>query len=108
MITLRDRRTGDLFDRWSEMGEKRRLLLDHSWAGVFRDHLLDDLPIDELLPHFDDRMGLTVHSTSLLLLLAPSHVWMLPMGSSRRRLLEEPRGGRSALADPSVSSYRCL
>ena len=24
---------------------------------VFRDHLLDDLPIDELLPHFDDRLG---------------------------------------------------
>jgi len=56
-ITLRDRRTPDLFDRWSEMGQKRRLLLDRSWAGVFRDHLLDDLPIQELLPHFDDRLG---------------------------------------------------
>jgi hypothetical protein len=57
MFTLRDRRTGDLFDRWSEMGERRRRLLDCSWAGVFRDHLLDDLPIEELLPHFDDRLG---------------------------------------------------
>lgn len=57
MITLRDSRTGDLFDRWSELGEKRRRLLDRSWAGVFRKHLLDDLPIDELLPHFDERMG---------------------------------------------------
>lgn len=57
MITLRDRRTGDLFDRWSEFGEKRRRMLDRSWAGVFRDHLLDDLPIEELLPHFDDRLG---------------------------------------------------
>ena len=57
MYTLRDRLTGDLFDRWSEMGEKRRLLLDRSWAGVFRDHLLNDLPIDELLLHFDDRLG---------------------------------------------------
>ena len=57
MITLRDRRTPDLFDRWSEMGQKRRLLLDRSWAGVFRDHLLDALPIDELSPHFDDRLG---------------------------------------------------
>jgi hypothetical protein len=55
MITLRDRKTPDLFDRWSEMGQKRRLLLDRSWAGVFRGHLLDDLPIQELLPHFDDR-----------------------------------------------------
>ena len=57
MITLRDRMTGDLFDRRSELGEKRRRLLDRSWAGVFRDHLLDGLPIEELLPHFDDRMG---------------------------------------------------
>lgn len=57
MITLRDRQTGDLFDRWSELGEKRRRLLDRSWAGVFRDHLFDGLPVDELLPHFDERMG---------------------------------------------------
>jgi len=57
MITLRDRMTGDLFDRRSELGEKRRRLLDRSWAGVFRDHLLDGLPIEALLPHFDDRMG---------------------------------------------------
>jgi len=57
MITLRDRLTEDLFDRWSELDEKRRRLLDRSWAGVFRKHLLDDLPIDELLPHFDERMG---------------------------------------------------
>ncbi len=46
-----------MFDRWSEMGDKRRRLRDCSWAGVFREHLLDDLPIDELLPHFDDRLG---------------------------------------------------
>ena len=57
MITLRDRRTPDLFDRWSEMGQKRRLLLDRSWAGMLQDHLLDDLPILELLPHFDDCLG---------------------------------------------------
>lgn len=57
MFTLHDRRTGDLFDRWSELGEKRRRLLDRSWAGVFRTHLLDELPADELIPHHDARMG---------------------------------------------------
>jgi len=57
MITLRDRRTGDLFDRWPELGEKRRQLLDRSWAEVFRHHLLDEFPIEELLPHLDERMG---------------------------------------------------
>ena len=57
MYTLRDRRTGELFDRWSDFGEKRRLLLERSWAGVFRDHLLDELPVDELCRHLDDRLG---------------------------------------------------
>jgi len=57
MFTLRDRRTGDLFDRWSELGEKRRHLMERSWAGVFRDHLLNELPVEELCRHLDDRMG---------------------------------------------------
>ena len=57
MITLRDRRIGDLLDPLSELGDKRRRLLDCSWARVFREHHLDDLPIQELLPHFDDRLG---------------------------------------------------
>jgi len=57
MFTLRDRRTGDLFDRWSDLGEKRRRLLERSWAGVFRDHLLVELPVDELRRHLDDRLG---------------------------------------------------
>jgi len=57
MFTLRDRRTGDLFDHWSFLGEKRRLLLERSWAGVFRDHLLEALPVDDLCRHLDDRLG---------------------------------------------------
>lgn len=57
MFTLRDRRTGDLFDRWSGLGEKRRRLLERSWAGVFRDHLLSHLAVDDLCRHFDDRFG---------------------------------------------------
>ena len=57
MFTLRDRRTGDLFDRWSDLGEKRRLLLERSWAGVFRKHLLEALPADDLCRHLDDRLG---------------------------------------------------
>jgi hypothetical protein len=57
MFTLRDRRTGDLFDRWSDLGEKRRRLLERSWAGVFRDHLLEALPAADLCRHLDDRFG---------------------------------------------------
>ena len=46
-----------MFDRWSDLGDKRRHLLERSWAGVFRNHLLDELPVDDLCHHLDDRMG---------------------------------------------------
>lgn len=57
MFTLRDRATGDLFDRWSGMGAKRRALLDRFWAGIFRQHLLAELPVNGLLDGFDDGFG---------------------------------------------------
>ena len=57
MFTLRDRRTGELFDRWSDFGDKRRRLMEQSWAGVFRNHLLVELPVDDLCRHLDERMG---------------------------------------------------
>ena len=56
-FTLRDRRTGELFDRWSDFGDKRRRLMEQSWAGVFRNHLLVELPVDDLCRHLDERMG---------------------------------------------------
>ena len=56
MFTLRDRRTGELFDRWSDFGDKRRRLMEQSWAGVFRNHLLVELPVDDRR-HLDERMG---------------------------------------------------
>ena len=46
-----------MFDRWSDLGDKRRRLLERSWAGVFRDHLLVELPVDDLCRHLDERLG---------------------------------------------------
>ena len=57
MLTIRDRLTGDLFDRWSDMNPKRRALLERSWAGVFREHLLDELPVHELAKGLTVRVG---------------------------------------------------
>ena len=57
MITIRDHHTGDLFDPWAHLGPKRRQLLDRSWAGVFREHLLAHLPVQELASHFRHGMG---------------------------------------------------
>ena len=48
MLTLRDHRSGDLFDPWEYLGPQRRRLLEQSWAGVFREHLLPYLPVGEL------------------------------------------------------------
>jgi len=57
MITLRDHQSADLFDPWEYLGPQRRRLLQQSWAGVFRDYLLQHLPIQELATSFCDDVG---------------------------------------------------
>ena len=39
------------------MGGKRQRFLDRSWAEVLRKHLLEHLPTEALVAHFDDRPG---------------------------------------------------
>ncbi|MBA3484913.1 MAG: transposase [Pirellulales bacterium] len=57
MLTLRDHQSGDLFDPWEHLGPRRRKLLEQSWAGVFRDYLLQHLPVKELAASFRDDFG---------------------------------------------------
>src|SRR5512135_1766753 len=57
MLTIRDHQTGDLFDPWEHLGEQRRRLLDRSWAAVFREHLLEHLPVGELAAGFSRELG---------------------------------------------------
>ena len=57
MLTLRDHQSGDLFDPWEYLGPQRRKLLEQSWAGVFRDYLLQHLPVKELAASFRDDFG---------------------------------------------------
>lgn len=57
MLTIRDHQTGDLFDPWEYLGEQRRRLLVRSWAAVFREHLLNHLPVAELAAHFSRELG---------------------------------------------------
>lgn len=57
MRTLRDHRSGDLFDPWEYLGPQRRKLLERSWAGVFRDYLLEYLPVKELAVGFRADFG---------------------------------------------------
>lgn len=57
MIKVKNHKQGDLFDRWAHLGPKRRKLMDKSWAGLFRDEILEELPVDELAPFFKEDFG---------------------------------------------------
>ena len=57
MLTLRDHDSAAPSDLWIQLGAKRKQLLDRSWAGVFRDYLLLELPVGELAPHFSKDFG---------------------------------------------------
>lgn len=57
MLTIRDHHTGTLFDPWAHLGVRRRALLDRSWAGVFRMHLLKKLPVARLAGCFHRTHG---------------------------------------------------
>lgn len=57
MVTNKDRNQQQIFDPWQNMGDKRRNLLDQSWAGLFREELLGQLPTQELAVHFSSDFG---------------------------------------------------
>jgi len=57
MIRVRDHKQREIFDPWGFLSPKRRQLLDHSWPGMFKEHLLPELPVDSLKPFFTDGFG---------------------------------------------------
>jgi len=57
MIRCQDHKSGYLFDPWEHLGPKRRQLLEESWAGLFRQHILSVLPVQELARFYDDSRG---------------------------------------------------
>ncbi len=57
MIRIKDQKQNDLFDLWSFMSPKRLLLLDQSWAGLFKKELLCELPVGKVAPFFNDDFG---------------------------------------------------
>ena len=57
MIRVEDHKTGYLFDPWRHLGPKRRRLLDESWAGLYREHILLHLPVEKLARHFKSGFG---------------------------------------------------
>jgi len=57
MIRIKDHKQGELFDPWGFLSPKRRRLLDQSWAGLFKKHILCELPVGQLAPFFDQDYG---------------------------------------------------
>jgi hypothetical protein len=57
MIHTKDHKTLPMFDPWEFLGPKRRKLMEQSWAGLFRQHLLTELPVGKLRPFFAAGFG---------------------------------------------------
>lgn len=57
MIQIKDHKTGYIFDPWDYLGPKRRKLLEESWAGMFRQEILDELPVTEIASAFSTLFG---------------------------------------------------
>ena len=52
MIHIKDHKSAYLFDPWEHLGPKRRKLMNESWAGLFREKILCQLPVEKLVPFF--------------------------------------------------------
>ena len=57
MIHARDHKTPYLIDPWDYLGPKRRKLLDASWAGLFREHILSELPVHKIASCYTEGFG---------------------------------------------------
>lgn len=57
MLNVKDHKTIYMFDPFEYLGPKRRQLLNDSWAGIFRDHIRQVLPVGLLAEHYSANMG---------------------------------------------------
>jgi hypothetical protein len=57
MIYVKDHKQLDLFNPFEHLGPKRLALLENSWAHLFREEILHNLPVEELASHFDSCKG---------------------------------------------------
>jgi len=57
MFHVKDHKTGYLIEPFSYMGSKRLKRIKDSWAGLFREEILAELPVEELMRHFDPAQG---------------------------------------------------
>jgi hypothetical protein len=57
MLTVRDHATADLFGFVDRLSETQQQLLKRSWASIFQEHLLKQIPALELAGYFSPTQG---------------------------------------------------
>ena len=57
MIRIKDPKQLQMFDPWGFLSPKRRRILDETWPGLFREHLLCELPVNKVTPFFREGFG---------------------------------------------------
>ena len=76
MIRFNGHKQQQIFDPWGHISPKRRQMLDRSWPGLFREHILPQLPVREFAPFFNPRFGRPTKDLSTvmgLLILQQTH-----------------------------------
>jgi hypothetical protein len=57
MFHVKNHKQHNIFDPWAYLGPKRRNELEDSWAGLFRQKILPELPVDALRKHYHEWNG---------------------------------------------------
>jgi len=57
VFNAKDDKQPYIFDPFSYLGSSRRRLLDQSWAGIFREHILSGLPVNKLRKYYHKTEG---------------------------------------------------
>ena len=57
MIRFNGHKQQQLFDPWGHISPKRRHMLDTSWPGLFKKHILPQLPVGQFAPFFTADFG---------------------------------------------------
>lgn len=57
MLHAKDHKTGDMFEPFGFLGPKRLQRMKQTWAGIFRDEILAEMPVDQIRQHYDPVQG---------------------------------------------------
>ena len=57
MINVKNPNQLNIFDPWEFLTPKRRHMLDNSWPGLFREHILPSIPVQKVAKYFNETFG---------------------------------------------------